>query len=404
MQGKFFLLVFIFVLFFSSFAVAEELKADGEACLNDFECSSDSCVEQKCGSLYAPIVENEVSSSFFEGEFWNLITGVECDPTSDVEGLGYKCEERNYFSCGASFAWEGGVEVAGECGVAIIETQSTCTDQNFEEKCSDIPEAEVICSEDGASVMNRTYESYCDTSEVNVCTYDAFEDVKLEDCATGNVCSEGACIVDPSLGECTVDICVGQVNNICSDALVLVPQGLVNGVCGYSSGGSSSSPMRIVITSPIEGTIYSSKSVSLQVYDSKKRAKYWRYSLNNGAKTSFTPNATIIAKEGANKLVVYSSKYRSYASESSKTVNFKVNVPSPSYSGGVCGDNVCDLGESSSNCFSKCWRSYVCAFKQSRDVSKSVGRYGSCCFGERHIPNNGYTDPNPVQHRQGYSA
>ncbi len=64
-------------------------------------------------------------------------------------------------------------------------------------------------------------------------------------------------------------------------------------------------PPAITLISPAS-RIYTSKTISLKVYADEQISAWW-YSLNNGVNTSFTPNTTITASEGANHLIVYAS-------------------------------------------------------------------------------------------------
>jgi len=140
-------------------------------------------------------------------------------------------------------------------------------------------------------------------------------------------------------------------------------KGNVEGECGYSSGGSggssgggsggsSGSSMDIVLVSPLNGVTYSHPLIELKVFDSKKRARYWEYSLNNKSKIGFTPNTTIVASEGKNVLTVYARKYSSSSSgEVIKRVNFNVVLSSLS---GYCGDGICQDSESCETCSDDC--------------------------------------------------
>lgn len=108
--------------------------------------------------------------------------------------------------------------------------------------------------------------------------------------------------------------------------------------------------MNLVIVSPANVT-YSSSSISLKVYDVKKRAGYFRYSLNGGSKIEFVPNITISARVGSNKLEVFSSRSSSFSNEQKRTVEFSVVLSSGS---GFCGDGSCGIGESQSSCSADC--------------------------------------------------
>ncbi len=62
------------------------------------------------------------------------------------------------------------------------------------------------------------------------------------------------------------------------------------------------SPPSIILYSP-ENTTYSSNNITLKVSADEKIAKWW-YNLN-GINSTFTPNTTITASEGFNRLVIY---------------------------------------------------------------------------------------------------
>lgn len=121
----------------------------------------------------------------------------------------------------------------------------------------------------------------------------------------------------------------------------------VDGKCGYSSGGGSSS-IQIIISSPRNIT-YGITKIPLQVKDNRGIANYWRYSLNGGAKTDFVSGAEINARAGSNSLVIY-ARQSSSSSETSKAVIFGVVLSASSY----CGDKICNSNEDCTDCVGDC--------------------------------------------------
>jgi len=147
----------------------------------------------------------------------------------------------------------------------------------------------------------------------------------------------------------------------------------VNGRCGYivespplcpgpdcpCSGcctGNCGSSINIKIFSPANVT-YDKTNIPLQVADLNKNAKFWRYSLNNGAKVDFTPNTTITASVGGNKLDVFARKYQTTSSETKASLSFSVVLSTTTP---VCGDNICNGVETSSSCPNDCQPSSIC--------------------------------------------
>ncbi|WP_456475477.1 NosD domain-containing protein [Candidatus Pyrohabitans sp.] len=84
-------------------------------------------------------------------------------------------------------------------------------------------------------------------------------------------------------------------------------------------------PPSITIVSP-SNTTYSSTSIALNV-SADEVISAWLYSLNGGSNTSFTPNTTITAAEGANTLVVYAND--TIGNWNSTTVYFTVDTTPP---------------------------------------------------------------------------
>jgi len=152
--------------------------------------------------------------------------------------------------------------------------------------------------------------------------------------------------------------CVGTIAYLCGTNNVWEEKGEIPGVCGVPSGSNSNSPggsslrsMNIIIFSP-KNITYGIKTIPLQVLDSKDRAKYWKYSLNSDDEIEFTPNTTLYLEEGNYNLKISASRYSSFSSDEEKFVSFSVvenyNV--------LCGNNICDSGETCSNCPRDCGR------------------------------------------------
>lgn len=119
---------------------------------------------------------------------------------------------------------------------------------------------------------------------------------------------------------------------------------------GNNNGGGSSERISVVIVSPLNFT-YSSGKIDLKVYDSRKNARFWKYSLNDGDEISFVPNTTLSLGKGSYKLEVRGSKSSS-SSGDLKTVFFSVDDLRESY----CGDGICNTlgGEGCDSCSKDC--------------------------------------------------
>jgi len=124
---------------------------------------------------------------------------------------------------------------------------------------------------------------------------------------------------------------------------------------GGGGGGGGDSSIQIVVYTPRTGITYGNALLSLEVGDKRKNAEFWRYSINNGAKTIFTPNSTFVATPGTNVLKVYAKEESGDTYEAQKLVSFVV-VDNPE---GYCGDDICDDGEDCDSCSSDCGS---CAF------------------------------------------
>lgn len=154
-------------------------------------------------------------------------------------------------------------------------------------------------------------------------------------------------------------MCEGTIASLCGANGAWEEKGEVLGVCGVSDpdpytnpengGNSGSSGIKIIIISPREG-IYSTSEILLDVKDRSHQARYWRYSLNGADKEEFSPSTIINAPIGNNVLNVFGSRYSSFNSEKEAQVDFSV----VSFRTGLCGDGVCNEGESFSNCGTDC--------------------------------------------------
>lgn len=144
--------------------------------------------------------------------------------------------------------------------------------------------------------------------------------------------------------------CIGQVAYLCGENYVWEEKGEIPGLCGVTTSSSGSKRIDIIIFSP-KNITYNYAQIPLKVIDKNKKANYWRYSLNNGQKSEFTPNTTINAAIGFNKLEVYASKYSSFSPEEESAVSFSVNILTGT---SFCGDGICDINEDSYTCTQDC--------------------------------------------------
>ncbi|MEM2925682.1 MAG: NosD domain-containing protein, partial [Methanocellales archaeon] len=88
----------------------------------------------------------------------------------------------------------------------------------------------------------------------------------------------------------------------------------------------------LYIVSPVEGRTYTAPYVYLEVYSPDPDVYKWWYSLNLGANVTFTPNTTISGlSNGAYYLRVYVND--TAGNINSSTVNFTINIPTPSEAG-----------------------------------------------------------------------
>jgi len=217
------------------------------------------------------------------------------------------------------------------------------------------------------NVGERTTTQYCDVSGnyVNFKTAGAlclnsYECVK-ESCYEGK-CQDKYVVRNTSLireiwnwfsgKECVPgeDVCDGNFwRGICGTTGLLEEKNTyADGKCGYHEGEPHGNLINIIIDSP-RNINYSSNQIPLEVYDTNQLAENWSYSLNSGAKISFTPNITISATNGRNSLVVYAKKSES-STEVTRAVSFGVYETSQS----ICGDGVCDANENASSCAEDC--------------------------------------------------
>ncbi|MBU0894551.1 MAG: hypothetical protein KKF48_02855 [Nanoarchaeota archaeon] len=157
-----------------------------------------------------------------------------------------------------------------------------------------------------------------------------------------------------SLGE---EKCEGRISFVCEGFNVWENKGEVIGKCGVTSnhgnGGTPSvSRINIIISSPRNITYAYDYEILLQVKDEKNNAKYWKYSLNNGAQVGFIPGTDYAYPVlGANVLQIYASESASFSTTKSKIVNFNVIQSTSNY---YCGDGVCNMGEDCLNCQNDC--------------------------------------------------
>ncbi|RLG12484.1 hypothetical protein DRN73_02410 [Candidatus Pacearchaeota archaeon] len=151
--------------------------------------------------------------------------------------------------------------------------------------------------------------------------------------------------------------CEGTEAFLCGANAVWESKGHIDGVCGYSEpspshGGGSSKRINIILYSPLDNITYDNVQLDLNVSDSKKVAKFWYFSLNQGRKVTFVPNTTLFVQQGKNNLTVYAKKFLGDR-EVTKKISFNVVLPSP-VGKGYCGDNICQNNESCENCIADC--------------------------------------------------
>jgi len=152
--------------------------------------------------------------------------------------------------------------------------------------------------------------------------------------------------------------CEGTEAFLCGANAVWESKGHIEGVCGYSEPSASSPSkgsskrIKIILYSPLDNVTYDNVILSLNVTDSRRVARFWKYSLNQGRKVGFTPNTTLFAQQGKNNLTVYAQKFLG-GSEETKTISFNVVLPLP-IGQGYCGDNICQNNESCENCVFDC--------------------------------------------------
>lgn len=132
LMKRFFILGGFLFLFFLGFTVAEscysagdvnaleskycdsdlqwqDLKQNGEECLNSFECTGDSCVEGICQSKYASLNETQNLLNLI----WSRIQGYQCVPGQDD----CASDKKLLRTCGNQSTWENkNAYVIGRCG------------------------------------------------------------------------------------------------------------------------------------------------------------------------------------------------------------------------------------------------------------------------------------------------
>jgi hypothetical protein len=96
-------------LFCNSTSDWQSIKADGETCLNDYECSSNYCSEGICGTKFSSI---QGQQGFLQN-IWQFYSGEECTPGQDG------CDGIDYLMCGSGGMWENQSHVNGKCGYSF---------------------------------------------------------------------------------------------------------------------------------------------------------------------------------------------------------------------------------------------------------------------------------------------
>ncbi len=152
--------------------------------------------------------------------------------------------------------------------------------------------------------------------------------------------------------------CQGNTAYLCGSGKAWEEKGEIPGICGVplgsedgENGGGGSGSIKIIFFSPQDGMVYSSTNIPLRVIDTKRNARFWKYSLNSGSLVDFTPNTSINSAVGLNTLNVYASKYSSFSNSYGEEVSFRVDLSSQER---VCGDGFCDENEDCSSCVNDC--------------------------------------------------
>ncbi len=165
------------------------LEEDGQTCVNDFECISQTCSEGICGGRYGTAGFGERTNLLYR--VMNYLNGEECLPGEE------SCDSTNYLVCGIDGKFEDKGPINGKCGFV-----SLCTP-----------------GEEGCSGTEGTVYMYCNADGV-------WENQGM---------IPGECNYNPPI-TCSANSCIGTTFLECVNG-VYVNRGNVDGQCGYQSGG-----------------------------------------------------------------------------------------------------------------------------------------------------------------------
>ena len=122
------------------------------------------------------------------------------------------------------------------------------------------------------------------------------------------------------------------LNTTCGDGCCLGEENCSN--CRADCGECPIEPLEISIHSPKNNKTYYNPNIPLEV-SANQPIIVWMYSLNSGDYLIFTPNITIVAKEGVNNLTVIGVTMHD---SESKTITFSFELP-------PCGNGKKEWGE-----------------------------------------------------------
>ncbi|RLI90268.1 MAG: hypothetical protein DRO65_03035 [Candidatus Altiarchaeales archaeon] len=124
-----------------------------------------------------------------------------------------------------------------------------------------------------------------------------------------------------------------SLDTFCGDGYCLGEENCSN--CPADCGECPAEPLEITIHSPENNKTYHNPNIPL-IVSSNKPVIVWMYSLNSEDFVIFTPNITIVAREGVNNLTVIGVGL--YDEIDSETVTFSFELP-------PCGNGIKEWGE-----------------------------------------------------------
>lgn len=123
----------------NSLGVWEDLKENGESCINDYECAIQSCYDGICQTQFGSFNETnsqleDLQNASIILQFWYFINGWECESGAIGCGSDFdyeRFEDTDYLICGADNVWETNGPVHGECGyvygdICYLEGNESC--------------------------------------------------------------------------------------------------------------------------------------------------------------------------------------------------------------------------------------------------------------------------------------